>query len=222
MVEGLDIADLPRLLLRSEEPFDASRYLPEWQFWFHVAEKEGANIALPLGEACARFFLENYVGLDKSPPGYREMLVKYQDEWWASIPRPKEREAGVWDLFNLMQELQNAAAELSREFVQKRKGKSGLVVALRDTVRDPPRIEFEIGRLPHVFHIRAYHPLTGRYYWPEWFFGYFGPGDVRIWALSEMSKKIESVFDFVSRFLPLFASCTHARKPVPYEQVRGA
>jgi len=217
----MNIAALPRLLLWREEPFNSTKYLREWCFWFYVAEKEGIEVTFPLAEACGRFFLECYFGLDKRPRGYRELIIEYRREWWSSIPRPTESEVGVWELFNLMQELENAAAELTPDFVYKRKGKSRLVIALKDGGRNAARIEFEVGRLPHVFHMAIYHPLTDRRYWPEWFFGYAGSGDVKIHALSEIEEKIRTVFDFCEVFLPVFASCDRATPPIPYDQARG-
>jgi hypothetical protein len=221
MATELDIADLPGLLLRREGAFAGAKYPPEWCFWLYVAEKEGSETVLPLAEACACFFLENYTGLDKYPRGYREAVAAYQAKWWRSVPKPKETEVGVWELFSLMQELENAAAWMDPDLAYKRMGRSRLTVAMRSAGRNPRRIEFEVGRLRNVFRVSAYHPLTDRHYWPEWFFGDAGPGDTRIWALSEMEAKIATVFDFYTRFLPVFASCTRARPPTPYDQVQS-
>src|SRR4051794_10213935 len=112
MSAGMDIADLPGLLLRREGAFQSASYLPEWGFWFYVADREGWDQTLPSAIASARFYLENYVGLDKNPTIYREMVGKYQAEWWRSIRRPTETDPAAWHLFSLMQELENAAAEL--------------------------------------------------------------------------------------------------------------
>ena len=218
MTVDLDIADIPPMVLRRTGAFEAAQYPPEWSFWLYVAEKEGPD-TLALAEANARFFLEHYVGFDKRPPGYREAIAKHRKQWWAAIPRPAELEAGVWALFNLLHELEHAAEELGSDFSIKRK-KNVLTVSARTSLRSSARVEFETGEQPNLVHIRIYHPLTNRHYHPEWFFGYFGTGQLRIWAISQMEETVRRVLDFSGRLLPLLAASTRARPPVPYSEVR--
>lgn len=217
MEGSLDIADLPGMLLNGVTPFDPRAYVPEWQFWLYVAEREGRP-ALRHAEACARFFLENYVGLDKYPAGYRRVAALYQKEWWVSIPRPKETNDSVWLLFDVLEEFLGLDA-LPSGIQVRRPGRNRILLTLRNTESDGPHIELERGRRQNVVHVRLYHPLTGRHYWPEWFFGRFGNGHVRIWASSEMEAKLGRLAAFCGDFLPIFGRCDRAKPLVPYDKV---
>jgi len=210
-----DIADVPGLLLRREGVFSSIQYLPEWSFWFYVAEREGAQV-LQDAEDCARFFVENYVGLDKRPPVYREMERKYLYKWWKSIPKGR---VGLPGDFKLIDELEATFVGAPR-ISCRRPRKRQLVITMAGAKRKSPRMEIDVGDFGNPLNFHAFHPLTSKPYWPEWFLGYFGTGQLSMWNAAEIYQKLMSIRNFCVAFLPVFAACTRAKPPTPYDEVQ--
>lgn len=218
-----DLSDLPEMLLRREGPFAEVGYLPEWCFWFYVAEREGFERTLPLAIASGRYLIEDRTP-GVYPDAYREAWLKYGKEWWAAVPRPKDIYASSWHLFSLLKEIEGAASDLGPQFrIRKRKrgerSKRWLTLASSDSDSDPARVEFDFGSWKQKFDVDVYHPLTAHWYTPERFLGYDGTGQVVVRALHDMENRIETTLRFFAAFLPIFASCTARHPPKPYQKL---
>jgi len=72
--------------------------------------------------------------------------------------------------------------------------------------RNPSRIEFDVGDVQDVFGLDAYHAGRNTYFPQQYFFGFFGPGQIPLWSTDEVTTKIELIFRFYSVFLPEFAA----------------